>query len=78
MARKIGKDALEEKIEKAQEDVVRAKKKYDASTATLKQLLDKRQAIRAEEVMAAIMKSNRRYEDIINYINANGSEESEK
>lgn len=75
MARKIGKDVLEERIEKAQEDVVKAKKKYDASTATLKQLLDKRQALRAEEVMVAIAKSNRRYEDIINYINSSDSEE---
>lgn len=76
MARKIGKDVLEERIENAQEDVVKAKKKYDAATATLKQLLDKRQAMRAEEVMAAIAKSNRRYEDIINYIHSNGSEEA--
>ncbi len=71
MARKIGKDVLEERIGKAQEDVVKAKKKYDASTATLKQLLDKRQVMRAEEVMVAIAKSNRRYEDIVNYINSN-------
>jgi predicted acetyltransferase len=75
MARKIGKDVLEERIEKAQEDVVKAKKKYDASTSMLKQLLDKRQALRAEEVMVAIAKSNRRYEDIINYINSSDSEE---
>ncbi len=78
MARKIGRDVLEERILQAQEDVVKAKKKYDVSTATLKQLLDKRQAIRAEEVIAAIAKSNRRYEDIINYINSNDSVESEE
>ncbi len=77
MARKINKDVLDEKIEKAQEDVVKAKKKYDASTATLKQLLDKRQAIQKEEVIAAIAKSNRSYDDIMNYINSNGSEASE-
>ncbi len=76
MARKIGQDVLEERIENAQEDVVKAKKKYDAATATLKQLLDKRQAMRAEEVMAVIAKSNRKYEDIINYINSNDIEES--
>jgi len=74
MARKVGNDVLEGRIVKAQEDVVKAKKKYDACTATLKQLLDKRQAMRAEEVMAAIAKSNRRYEDIINYINSNDIE----
>jgi hypothetical protein len=74
MGRKIEKDVLEERIEKAQEDVVKAKKKYDATTATLKQLLDKRQAMRVEEVMAAIAKSNRSYEDIVNYIYSNDNE----
>lgn len=78
MARTIGKNLLEEKIEKAQEDVVRAKKKYDAATASLKQLLDRRQAMRMEEVMAAIAKSNRSYEDIMNYINIHGNSEPEE
>ena len=75
MARKIGIDVLEERILQAQEDVVKAKKKYDDSTVILKQLLDKRQAMRMEEVMAAIAKSNRNYEDIISYINSNNSVE---
>lgn len=74
MGRKIEKDVLEERIEKAQEDVVKAKKKYDTATAMLKQLLDKRQAMRVEEVMVAIAKSNRSYEDIVNYIYANDNE----
>jgi len=77
VGRKIGTDVLEERILQAQEDVVKAKKKYDASTAILKQLLDKRQAMRVDEVMAAIAKSNRNYEDIISYINSNNSVEQE-
>ena len=36
--------ALEEKIEKAEADVIAAKKKYDQATANLKELLDKREA----------------------------------
>jgi len=74
MGRKIEKDVLEERIEKAQEDVIKAKKKYDATTETLKQILDKRQAIRVEEVMTAIAKSNRSYEDIVSYIHSNDNE----
>lgn len=77
MARKINIDVLDERIEKAQEDVVKAKKKYDTSTATLKQLLDKRQAMQTEEVIAAIAKSNRSYDNIMNYINSDVREESE-
>ena len=39
--RKTSKEALEEKIEKAEADVIAAKKKYDQTTANLKELLDK-------------------------------------
>ena len=39
-------EALDEKIEKAEADVIAAKKKYDQATANLKELLDKRDAIR--------------------------------
>ena len=76
MARKIKKDVLEERIKKAQEEVVKAKKKYDISTTTLKQLLDKKQAMQAEEVMAAIGKSKRSYDDIMSYINSDLSVEA--
>jgi len=40
--RKTSKEALEEKIEKAEADVIAAKKKYDQATANLKELLDNR------------------------------------
>ena len=39
--RKTSKEALEEKIEKADVDVIAAKKKYDQTTANLKELLGK-------------------------------------
>ena len=48
--RKTSKEALEEKIKKAEADVIAAKKKYDQATANLKELLDKRDAIRKEEI----------------------------
>ena len=52
--RKTSKEALEEKIEKAEADVIAAKKKYDQATANLKELLDKRDAIRKEEIKVGI------------------------
>ena len=52
--RKTSKEALEEKIEKAEADVIAAKKKYDQATANLKELLDKRDAIRKEEILSAV------------------------
>ena len=60
--RKTSKEALEEKIEKAEADVIAAKKKYDQATANLKELLDKRDAIRKEEILSAVVKSGRSYE----------------
>ena len=77
--RKTSKEALEEKIEKAEADVVAAKKKYDQATANLKELLDKRDAIRKEEILSAVVKSERSYEEIMNFLNARSDgEKTEK
>ena len=37
--RKTSREALDEKIEKAEDDVIAAKKRYDHATAVLKELL---------------------------------------
>ena len=77
--RKTSKEALEEKIEKAEADVIAAKKKYDQATANLKELLDKRDAIRKEEILSAVVKSGRSYEEIMNFLNAGSDgEKTEK
>ena len=68
MARTVGMDALEQKIEKAQLDVVKAKAKYDAALATLKDLMDKRDALKRDELIAAIMKSDKSYDQILQFI----------
>lgn len=39
--RKTSREVLDEKIEKAEADVIAAKKKYDQATANLKELLGK-------------------------------------
>ena len=77
--RKTSREALEEKIEKAEADVIVAKKKYDQATANLKELLDKRDAIRKEEILSAVVKSGRSYEEIMNFLNAGSDgEKTEK
>ena len=68
MARTVGMDALEQKIDKAQSDVVKAKAKYDAALATLKDLMDKRDALKRDELIAAIMKSDKSYDQILQFI----------
>ena len=57
---------------------IAAKKKYDQATANLKQLLDKRDAIRKEEIMSAIVKSGRSDEEIMEFLNVAVDEEKTK
>lgn len=70
MARVMATDVLEQKIEKAQERVKKTKKVYDEAVQDLQKLLDKRTALRAEEIMKAIANSTRSYDEILNFITA--------
>ena len=76
--RKTSREALDEKIEKAEADVIAVKKKYDQATANLKELLDKRDAIRKEEILSAVVKNEwQSYEEIMNFLNV-GSDGEKK
>ena len=68
--RQIGMDVIDQQIEAAQDEVIKAKQKYDAATDRLKELLDRKKALQTEELMAAVMKSKRSYEDILRFINS--------
>lgn len=68
MARTMGIDSLEQKIEKAQEKVVKTKASYDSAIKELQKLLDKRTAIRNDEIIKAVASSERSYEEIIRFI----------
>lgn len=69
MARTTGIESLEQKIEKAQMDVVKTKQKYEAAVAKLGDLMDKRDALKREELVSTIMKSNKSYEEILRFLN---------
>ena len=75
MARMTSMEALEAKIEKAQAQVSKTKKQYDAAVAALSDLLDKRDALRRDELVKAIMKSDRTYEEVLAFLGAGTSEE---
>ena len=75
MARMTSMEALEAKIEKAQALVSKTKKQYDAAVAALSDLLDKRDALRRDELVKAIMKSDRTYEEVLAFLNAGEDEE---
>lgn len=73
----IGIDTVNQQIEAAEAEVIKAKKKYDEATDKLKSLLDKKKALQTEELMNAVMKSSRSYEEILRYIQSDSSEEQE-
>ena len=60
---------LEQKIENAQQKVVTAKEKYDASVEELKKLMDKRDSAKKEEILTAVVRSNKSYNEILEFIN---------
>ena len=76
MARVTAMQAVEAKIEKAQEAVSKKKKEYDEAIAVLSDLLDKRDALRRDELVKAIMKSDRTYEEVRAFLNT--EQESEE
>ncbi len=50
-------DVINHQIETAQEEVIKAKQKYDVATEHLKELRDKKKELQTEELMEAVMKS---------------------
>ena len=68
MARVTAMQAVQAKIEKAQEAVSKKKKEYDEAIAVLSDLLDKRDALRRDELVKAIMKSDRTYEEVMAFL----------
>ncbi len=62
--------SLDRKIEVAQEKVVKTKEKYEAAVTELKQLMDKRDAVKKEELIVAIKRSDKTYEEILEFINS--------
>lgn len=75
MARMTSMEALDHKIEKAQELVGKRKKLYDEATSALSDLLDKRDALRRDELVKAIMKSDRTYEEVLAFPGTEDTEE---
>lgn len=68
MARKVSKEGLEQKIEKAEKAISRNREQYDRLTAELEELHKKQKALRSEELLRAISGSNRSYEEISEFI----------
>lgn len=63
-------DTIEQQIEKVQIKVVKSKAAYKSSVSSLQVLLDKRDAVRKDELWKEILKSEKTYEEILRYIKA--------
>lgn len=68
MARTVGMEALEQKIEKAQERVIRTKAAYDEAVDDLQKLLDKKTALEEQEIIKAVTNSKKSYAEIIRFL----------
>ena len=76
MARATAMEAFNEKIAKAQALVSKRKKLYDDAVALLSDLLDKRDALRRDELVKAILKSGRTYEEVLEFLRTAPEEEA--
>ena len=59
---------IDEKIERAQEDVTRAKKKYDAAVEALEKLMTKKKEMQQKELLQAFANSNKSYDEIMKFL----------
>ena len=68
--RQISAEALEEKISKAQDRLVSTKKAYDEAVQELRNLLEKRDAVRKNELYNILVSSKWTYEQVIKLISS--------
>ena len=68
MAGRKNTNSIEDKILKAQENVIKTKEKYDEAVAALEELYAKRDAIKKDELMKMFTKSNRTYEEVMEFL----------
>ena len=72
MARRV--ITLDEKIKKAEASVAAAKAKYDAALDEMAKLVEKRKQQNDKKVLAAYHAGNKTADEIIAFIESNGSE----
>ena len=66
--RKVNTDTLDAKIEQQKAALEKAKVKYEAEKETLAELIKLRNEMRKEELMEAVIKSDRSYAEIMAFI----------
>ena len=75
MARTRRTVSIDEKIAAAQEQVVKAKARYDKAASELRRLIEKRDAMRRDELWDAVIASGKSYDDILAMVRASDGDE---
>lgn len=68
--------SMEERIAAQEQEVQKAKKKYEEENAVLKDLYRKRDEGRKKELMQAINKSDKSFEEIMTFIQSNSDRQA--
>ena len=66
---------IDDKIKSAQDEVVKAKEKYDSKVAVLEGLMAKKRAMQNEELLKLFENSNRSYEEVAEFLKSGMTEE---
>ena len=73
--RKVNTDTLDAKIEQQKTVLEKARTKYEEEKETLADLIKLRNEMRKEELMEAVIKSERSYAEIMAFIKSSGTQE---
>lgn len=72
MARRT--QTIDDRIKKAEEAVIKSKEKYDAALEELNLLVKKKKEMESKELMKAYEKSNRTFEEVIEFLGGSDDE----
>lgn len=75
MARMKQTVSIDEKIIKAQETVEKTKEKYEAAVKELRKLMDKKEALKKQELFKAFENSYKTYDEILEFLMSDGAGE---
>lgn len=78
MARTRNRITIDDRIEKQKEVVLKAKNRYDSAVEELNKLMTRRDELRSKELIKAISKSDRSYDDILAYINGENPDNADE
>ena len=75
MARTRQAVSIDEKIAKAQVAVEKTKERYEAAVKELRNLMEKKEALKKQELFKAIEGSSKSYEEIYDFLMSDGKGE---